>query len=56
MSANAAAIEAGFRAKTISVRVKKDGAYQHERAARSLAEHFGEALPMLIRELSAHAK
>ena len=41
MSANAAAIEAGFRTKTVSVPVMKDGERQIERAGDTLIKHFG---------------
>jgi len=41
-SANAAAIEAGFRTKTVSVPVSKGGDEQYERAAESLAKHFSD--------------
>ena len=53
MSANAAAIEAGFRAKTITVPVRKGGEYQVERAADSLEKHFGEHFPELVDALMA---
>lgn len=55
MSANAAAIEAGFRTKTVSVPVHKGGEPQVSRAAESLAKHFDGALPDLIQELQRHA-
>ena len=41
MSANAAAIEAGFRTKTVSVPVRKGGEVQIERAGDTLIKHFG---------------
>ena len=41
MSANAAAIEAGFRTKTVSVPVRKGGEVQVERAGDTLIKHFG---------------
>lgn len=55
MSANAAAIEAGFRDKIASVPVHKGGEPQIERAAKSLAKHFGDDLNALINELQSHA-
>jgi len=54
MSANAAAIEAGFRTKTVSVPVHKGGEEQHERAAKSLAKHFDD-VDTLIQYLQHHA-
>lgn len=54
MSANAAAIEAGFRTKTVSVPVHKGGEEQHERAAKSLAKHFND-VRTLIECLQRHA-
>jgi len=53
-SANAAAIEAGFRTKTVSVPVHKGGEEQHERAAKSLAKHFDD-VDTLIQHLQRHA-
>ena len=41
ISANAAAIEAGFRTKTVSVPVRKGGEVQIERAGDTLIKHFG---------------
>ena len=41
MSANAAAIKAGFRTKTVSVPVRKGGEPQIERAGDTLIKHFG---------------
>ena len=41
MSANAAAIKAGFRTKTVSVPVRKGGEVQIERAGDTLIKHFG---------------
>jgi hypothetical protein len=55
MSANAAAIEAGFRTKTVSVPVHKGGEPQVARAAESLAKHFNGHLTDLINELQRHA-
>ena len=56
MSANAAAIEAGFRTKTVSVPVMKDGEWQVERAGRTLVKHFeGNALA-LGEYIIAHAE
>jgi len=54
MSANAAAIEAGFRTKSVSVPVHKGGDEQHERAAKSLAKHFDD-LGLLIKKLQEYA-
>ena len=54
MSAHAAAIEAGFRTKTVSVPVHKGGEPQIERAARSLAKHFNGSLDALIEQLKTH--
>ena len=41
ISANAAAIKAGFRTKTVSVPVRKGGEPQVERAGDTLIKHFG---------------
>jgi hypothetical protein len=55
MSANAAAIEAGFRDKTATIPIHKGGEPQVERAAKSLAKHFGDDLDALIQELQSRA-
>jgi hypothetical protein len=54
MSANQAAIEAGFRDKKASIPVHKGGTPQIERAAKSLAGHFDGHLTDLINELERH--
>jgi len=54
MSANAAAIEAGFRTKTVSVPVHKGGEMQIQRAAESLANHFHSNLSDLITALQQY--
>jgi hypothetical protein len=54
MSANAAAIEAGFRTKTVSVPVHKGGEMQIQRAAESLANHFDSNLSDLITALQQY--
>jgi hypothetical protein len=54
MSANAAAIEAGFRTKTVSVPVHKGGEMQIQRAAESLANHFDSNLSDLIAALQQY--
>jgi len=54
MSANAAAIEAGFRDKTATIPIHKGGEEQHERAAKSLAKHFDD-VDSLIKHLRTHA-
>jgi hypothetical protein len=54
MSANAAAIEAGFRDKTATIPIHKGGEEQHERAAERLAKHFDD-VETLIRHLQNHA-
>ena len=54
MSANQAAIEAGFRDKKASIPVHKGGTPQLERAAKSLAGHFDGHLTDLINELKRH--
>jgi hypothetical protein len=54
MSANQAAIEAGFRDKKASIPVHKGGTPQIERAAKSLAGHFDGHLTDLIDELKRH--
>jgi hypothetical protein len=51
LSANQAAIKAGFRAKRASIPVHKGGEPQIERAARGLARHFDGHLRELIDEL-----
>jgi hypothetical protein len=55
MSANAAAIEAGFRDKKATIPIHKGGEPQVERAAKSLAKHFGDDLDALIQELQSRA-
>ena len=55
VSANQAAIEAGFRDKKASIPVHKGGTPQIERAAKSLAGHFDGHLTDLIDELKRHA-
>jgi len=54
MSANAAAIEAGFRDKTATIPIHKGGEEQHERAAERLAKHFDD-VETLIKHLQNHA-
>ena len=54
ISANAAAIEAGFRTKTASVPVHKGGEEQHERAAKSLAKHFDDFEGLVEAMLTEH--
>jgi len=54
ISANAAAIEAGFRTKTASVPVHKGGEEQHERAAKSLAKHFDDFEGLVEAMLAEH--
>ena len=54
MSANQAAIAAGFRDKKASIPVRKGGTPQIERAAKSLAGHFDGHLTDLIDELKRH--
>jgi len=56
MSANAAAIKAGFRTKTISVPVMKGGEPQIQRAADSLEKHFGDDFRALVDELTSRLK
>ena len=56
MSANAAAIEAGFRTKTVSVPVMKDGERQIERAGQTLIKHFEGDTWALAQYLMAHAE
>ena len=51
LSANQAAIKAGFRDKKASIPVHKGGEPQIERAARGLARHFDGYLRELIDEL-----
>ena len=54
MSANAAAIEAGFRDKTATIPIHKGGEEQHKRAAERLAKHFDD-VETLIKHLQNHA-
>jgi len=54
MSANAAAIEAGFRDKTATIPIHKGGEEQHERAAERLAKHFDD-VETLSKHLQNHA-
>jgi len=54
MSANAAAVEAGFRDKTATIPIHKGGEEQHERAAERLAKHFDD-VETLIKHLQNHA-
>jgi len=54
MSANAAAIKAGFRDKTATIPIHKGGEEQHERAAERLAKHFDD-VETLIEHLQNHA-